>query len=97
MPACRRNCRGYSQHMISHMATTTIAVEVTIRDRLALHASRNGHTLGEEVQMLLEEREIREILAVGARIIADPRNAHVVSSSIAPAAAWADRPPAEVD
>ena len=83
--------------MISHMATTTIAVEVTVRDRLATHAARNGNTLGEEVQMLLEEREIREILAVGARNIADPRNADLVNSSVAPAAAWARTPPTEVD
>jgi len=47
--------------------------------------------------MLLREREIREILAVGARIIADPKNAELVQASIAPAVAWTGTTPIEVD
>ncbi len=70
------------------MATTTIAVDVRVHSRLAAEAARHGHTLGEEVAELLHEREVREILAVGARIIADPKNAEAVRLSIAPAVAW---------
>jgi hypothetical protein len=70
------------------MANTTIAVEVGVRDRLAAQAAQHGHTLGEEVEALLHEREVREILAVGARLAADPRNAELVVASVVPAAPW---------
>ena len=53
--------------------------------------------MGEEVEMLLREREIREILAVGARIIADPQNAELVRASVAPAVAWTGTRPVAVD
>ena len=78
------------------MATTTIAVEISVRDELAAQATEHGRTLGEEVAALLRERETREILAVGARIIADPQNAELINASIAPAVRWSSTPSAEV-
>lgn len=74
------------------MPTTTIAVDAGVRDRLAAQAARHGRTLGEEVEALLQEREVREILAVGARIIADRRNAEMVSASIRPPVPWLGAP-----
>jgi macrodomain Ter protein organizer (MatP/YcbG family) len=72
------------------MASTTIAVDVQVRERLAAHAARHGRTLGDEVAALLQEREVREILATSARIVTDPANADRVRATLAPAVRWDD-------
>jgi hypothetical protein len=70
-------------------------MDVVVRNRLAAYAARHGRTLGEEVDALLREREVREILAIGVRLIADPANAPLVNGSIAPAVPWRDPEVAE--
>ena len=70
------------------MASTTIAVDVRVRDKLAAQAARNGRSLGDEVEALLHEREVREILAASARIVTDPAHAKLVRASVAPGVQW---------
>jgi hypothetical protein len=78
------------------MASTTIAVDVRVRDRLAAQAQRNGRTLGDEVEALLQEREVREILAASSRVVTDPAHADLVRASLPPAVQW-NRPSGKRD
>jgi macrodomain Ter protein organizer (MatP/YcbG family) len=74
--------------MVDAMASTTIAVDVQVRDRLAAHAAKHGRTLGDEVEALMREREVREILAASTRIATDPKHADLLRASLSPAVRW---------
>jgi hypothetical protein len=74
--------------IVAAMASTTIAVDERVRDRLAAQAARNGRTIGDEVEALLQEREVREILAASSRVVTDPAHANLVRASLPPAIQW---------
>jgi hypothetical protein len=74
--------------IVAAMASTTIAVDERVRDRLAAQAARNGRTLGDEVDALLQEREVREILAASSRMMTDPTHADLVRASLPSAVQW---------